>query len=55
MNFGDLEITCTPCPACGCGDVFTALAPPGAREMPLYRVCCRCRRERDELEFYELF
>jgi hypothetical protein len=49
MNFGDPELTTTPCPACGCADVFTALAPPGEREMPLYPACCRCGRERDDL------
>ena len=40
MTFGDP----TPCPACGCADIFTAVAPPGAREMPLYPACCRCGR-----------
>jgi len=53
MNFGDPEMTRTPCPACGCSDVFTAIAPPGQREMPLYLACCRCGRERDDLaDFY---
>ena len=46
MRFGDPELTLTPCPACGCAEVFTAVAPPGEREMPLYPVCCRCRCER---------
>jgi len=32
---------------------FTAVAPPGAREMPLYPACCGCGRERDDLaDFY---
>lgn len=53
MRYGDPELTSTPCPACGCPDIFTALAPPGEREMPLYPACCRCGRERDDLaEFY---
>ena len=47
MTYGDPELTSTPCPACGCADVFTAVAPPGAREMPLYPACCQCGRERD--------
>jgi hypothetical protein len=46
MRFGDPELTLTPCPACGCAEVFTAVAPPGEREMPLYPACCRCRCER---------
>jgi hypothetical protein len=41
MRFGDPELTATPCPACGCADVFTAVARPGEREMPLYPACCR--------------
>jgi hypothetical protein len=53
MSFGDPEMTRTPCPACGGADVFTAVAPPGQREMPLYLACCRCGRERDDLaDFY---
>jgi hypothetical protein len=53
MSYGDPELTWTACPACGCPDVFTALAPPGTREMPLYPACCCCGRERDDLaEFY---
>jgi len=53
MRLGDPEMTLTPCPACGCAEVFTAVAPPGEREMPLYPVCCRCRCERDDLaDFY---
>ena len=42
MNYGEPEMTSTPCPACGCEDIFTAVAPPGAREMPLYPACYRC-------------
>ena len=49
MSYGDPELTCTPCPACGCPDIFTAIASPGQREMPFYPVCCRCKRERDDL------
>ena len=53
MNFSDPELTWTPCPACGCPEVFTAVAPPGEREQPLYPACCLCGRERDDLaEFY---
>ena len=53
MRYGDPELKGTPCPTCGCTDIFTAVAPLGTREMPLYPVCCRCGRERDELtEFY---
>ena len=54
MSYGDTEIQQTPpCPACGCRDAFTAVAPPGSREMPLYPACCGCGRERDDLaEFY---
>jgi hypothetical protein len=48
MSYGEPEMTSTPCPACGCADIFTAVAPPGAREMPVYPVCCRCGRERDD-------
>ncbi|MGA9314376.1 MAG: hypothetical protein WBV77_07090 [Solirubrobacteraceae bacterium] len=51
--FGDPELTCTPCPACGCVDVFTALAPPGERERPTMLRCCWCHRERADLEFHE--
>ena len=47
MRFGDPELTVTPCPACGCAEVFTAVAPPGEREMPLYPACCQSRCERD--------
>jgi hypothetical protein len=53
MRFSDPELTLTPCPACGCAEVFTAVTPPGEREMPLYPACCRCRCERDDLaDFY---
>jgi hypothetical protein len=48
-GYGDPELATTPCPACGCPDIFTAVAPPGAREMPLYPACCRCGRERADL------
>jgi hypothetical protein len=54
MYFGDPEITWSPCPGCGCRDVFTAVAAPGEREQPLFRRCCECGRERDDLaEFYD--
>jgi len=54
MSYGDPEIEpVTGCPGCGCHAVFTAVAPPGQREMPLYLACCRCGRERDDLDdFY---
>jgi hypothetical protein len=53
MNFRDPELSAPPCPSCGCRDAFTAIAPPGEREMPLYLVCCRCGQERDDLvDFY---
>jgi Replication protein C C-terminal region len=55
MRFGDPELTLTPCPACGCAEVFTAEAPPGELEMPLYPAWCRCRcrYERDDVaDFY---
>jgi hypothetical protein len=53
MAFAEPELISTPCPCCGCSDVFTAVSPPGQREMPLYPACCRCGRERDDLaEFY---
>ena len=42
-----------PCTKCGYSDVFTAVAPPGQREMPQYPACCPCGRERDDLvDFY---
>lgn len=54
MSYGDPEMTvAAPCPACGCRDVFSDLARPGEREQPVYLRCCRCRRERDDLEFHE--
>jgi hypothetical protein len=49
MAYGDPELTWTPCPACGCPDVFTAVAARGQREMPFYPACCRCGREREGL------
>jgi len=52
MAYGDPELTWTPCPACGCPDLFTAVAPPGEREQPLYLVCWRCGRERHDLADY---
>ena len=54
MAYGDPEIEQTPpCRACGCRKVFCDLAPPGERERPVFLRCCRCGRERDDLEFYE--
>ena len=42
-----------PSSACGARQVFTAVAPPGQRESPLYLRCCQCGRERDDLaDFY---
>jgi hypothetical protein len=54
MAYGDPELTVKqPCPRCCGTDVFTAAAPPGQREMPLYPACCRCGRERYDLaDFY---
>ena len=49
MSYGDPELTWTPCLCCGCAELFTAVAPPGAREQPLYLACCGCFRERDDL------
>ena len=49
MTYGNPELTTTRCPACGSTHVFTALAPPGERETPLYPACCGCGRERDDL------
>jgi hypothetical protein len=51
-NFGDPELSATPCAACGSPDVFTAVAPPGEREQPLFLRCCQCGRERDDLADY---
>lgn len=53
IAFGDPELLSTPCRACGCSHVFTAIAPRGQREQPLYPACCACGRERDDLaDFY---
>ena len=41
-----------PCQACGARQVFTALAPPGARETALYLRCCACGMERRDLADY---
>jgi hypothetical protein len=50
MNHGDPELELDPpCPACGSRAIFTAVAPPGQREMSLYPACCQCGRERDDL------
>ena len=52
-RYGPPEISWTPCPGCGFRDLFTAVAPPGEREQPLYLCCCDCGRERDDLvDFY---
>jgi hypothetical protein len=54
MNYGEPEIiTSTPCPACGCREIFGDLARPGERERPTMLRCCWCHRERVDLEFYE--
>jgi hypothetical protein len=54
MNYGPPEIEQTaPCPTCACRSVFTAIAPPGRREQPVYLRCCECGGERADLEFYE--
>jgi hypothetical protein len=54
MNYGEPEIiTSTPCPACGCREVFGDLARLGERERPTMLRCCWCHRERADLEFYE--
>jgi hypothetical protein len=53
MKYGDAEMTSTPCPACGCRELFTELARPGEREQPIMLRCCWCHRERDDLEFHE--
>jgi len=52
MNFTYPELISTPCPACGCPEIFTGVAPPGEREQPLYPACCQCGRERDDLTDY---
>ena len=41
-----------PCQACAARQVFTALAPPGARETALYLRCCACGTERRDLADY---
>jgi len=53
MSYGDPEMSWTPCPACGCADVFAAVAPPGERERAVFLRCCQCGRERDDLVFHE--
>jgi hypothetical protein len=54
MNYADPEIiTTTPCPACGCRELFRDHARPGEREQPAYLRCCWCHGERADLEFYE--
>ena len=59
MTYGDPERELDPpCPSCGFRAVFTAVAPPGdprfrEDERPVFRRCCRCGQERDDLEFYE--
>jgi len=53
MSYGKPELTVTPCPACGCPDVFTDMARPGERERSVMLRCCECRRERADLEFHE--
>jgi len=35
MAYGDAELIRPTCPACGCAEVFTAVAEPGEREMPV--------------------
>jgi len=54
MSHGDPELELDPpCPACGSRAVFTAVAPPGQREMPFYPACCQCGQERADLaDFY---
>jgi hypothetical protein len=52
-GFGDPELLCPPCRACGSSQAFTAVAPRGQREQPLYPACCGCGCERDDLaDFY---
>jgi hypothetical protein len=54
MSYGPPEIEqVPPCPTCACRSVFTAIAPPGKREQPVYLRCCQCGQERTDLEFYE--
>ena len=38
-----------PCQDCGCRAVFTAVAPLGERENPLFLRCCQCGNERTDL------
>ena len=53
-SYGEPEMTCAaPCPACGCREVFRDVARPGEREQPVFLRCCRCRSERDDLDFRE--
>jgi hypothetical protein len=53
-RYGPPEIEQTPpCATCACRSVFSAVAPPGKREQPVYLRCCQCGRERADLEFYE--
>jgi hypothetical protein len=54
MSFADpeLEQLDPPCPGCGSRAVFTAVALPGQREMPLYPACCHCGCEREDLADY---
>jgi hypothetical protein len=50
VNHSDPELELDPpCPGCDSRAVFTAVAQPGQREMPLYPACCQCGREREEL------
>ncbi len=43
MTYGDPELELDPpCPGSDSRAVFTAVAPPGQREMPLYPACCHC-------------
>lgn len=54
MSYGPPEIEHTPpCRACGCRAVFTAVAPPGEREQPVYLRCCECGRERADIDYHE--
>ena len=41
-----------PCQACGACQVFTAIAPPGARATALYLRCRACGTERRDLADY---
>lgn len=56
MSISEPEIDqAPPCPTCACRSVFTAIAPPGKRERPVYLRCCQCGQERADIEFYEQF